>query len=158
MNNDFKESINIEKFAAYLDGNLSMDEAQKISQFAEHNSMLRELLNASTVIDDTIAKYTEIDLQLPSLIADSGFELPTIPSDDIVQLVDLSSESGIGFEDIMVAACADVADISFDAGEIGSGNDIAGDGTLTEGQIGNDSVHLNMDNDGIPFDLNMDGQ
>lgn len=151
------ESINIEKFAAYLDGNLPMDEAQKMSHFAEHNNMLRELLDASTAIDDTIAGYTETDLQLPSIIADSGFELPTIPSDDIVQLVDFSSELGIGLEDIMVAACADAADISFDASEIGSNNDIA-DGALTEAQIGNDSVHLNMENDETPLDLNMDGQ
>lgn len=158
MNNDFMESINIEKFAAYLDGNLSMDEAQKISQFAEHDGMLRELLNASTLIDDTIAGYNETDLQLPPVIADLGFDLPTIPSDDISQLADLSSELDFGFENIMVAACADVADIGLDADDIVSDNDIVGDGALTEAQIDNDSVQLNMDNDGTSLDLNMDGQ
>lgn len=76
------ESINIEKFAAYIDGNLSMDEAQKMSQFAEHNSMLRKMLDASSIVDDTMVGYAETDLQLPMEFADPELELPDIDKVD----------------------------------------------------------------------------
>lgn len=100
----FKHSLpSIELFAAYLDGNLSHSEMRQFSQLAEHDSTLHRLLDASSVIDDTIENFTNIDLQLPSDLIGSDFELPTIPADGVSQLVTLSPEP---MDDMLVAAVA----------------------------------------------------
>lgn len=96
----------IEKFAAFLDGNLTPSEMQQFSNLAERDGALHQLLDASTTIDNTIAGFTDSDLQLPQEIIGSDFELPTIPSESISPLVTLSPEP---MDDILVAAaaCAD---------------------------------------------------
>ena len=76
----------IEKFAAYLDGNLSQSELQQFSQMAEHDDALQELLNASSIVDDTIAGFSDADLQLPTEIANSDFELPDTENIDYLSL------------------------------------------------------------------------
>ena len=65
MDKTFLSSISVEKFAAFLDGNLPQEDMDAISQLAEHDDSLHQLLNASSIIDNTIACYTEADLQLP---------------------------------------------------------------------------------------------
>lgn len=50
----FNHSLpSIEQFAAFLDGNLSQSEMQQFSHLAEHDSTLQQLLNESTVIENT---------------------------------------------------------------------------------------------------------
>lgn len=103
----FKHSLpSIEQFAAYLDGNLSQSEMQQISQLIEHDSVLNQLINASDAVDDTIADFTDADLQLPPEIIGSDFQLPTIPAEGISPLVTLSPDP---MDDMLVAAaaCAD---------------------------------------------------
>ena len=102
----FKHSLpSIEQFAAYLDGNLSQSEMQQLSQMVEHNNELHQLLDASKVVDNTIAGFTDTDLQLPPEIAGSSFEIPSIPADGISPLVTLTPEP---MDDMLVAAsCAD---------------------------------------------------
>lgn len=96
----------IEKFAAYLDGNLSQSELQQFSQMAEHDDALQELLNASSIVDDTIAGFSDADLQLPTEIAGSSFEIPTIPAEGLSQLVTLTPES----HELIVAAVSSAGD------------------------------------------------
>ena len=81
----------IEKFAAYLDGNLSQSEMLQFSQLAEHDSELHHLLDANDVVDDTIAGFTDVDLQLPKELTD--FDLPDVDN------VDFSSLAGDSFSD-----------------------------------------------------------
>lgn len=78
----------IEKFAAFLDGNLSQNEMQQFSQLADYDDALHELLDASSIVDETIAGFTDADLQLPPEIAGSDFELPEIEDSDKFSLVD----------------------------------------------------------------------
>lgn len=100
----FKHSLpSIEQFAAYLDGNLSQSEMQQFSQLAEHESALHQLLDANSVVDNTLASFTDSNLQLPPEIASPEFELPTIPLDGISPLVTLSPEP---MDDMLVAAVA----------------------------------------------------
>lgn len=82
----------IEKFAAYLDGNLSQSEMQQFSQFAEHDSELHHLLDANDVVDDTIAGFTDADLQLPNEIKGSDFDLPDVCNVDNVDILSLASD------------------------------------------------------------------
>ena len=85
----FKHSLpSIEQFAAYLDGNLSQSEMQQFSQMAEHDGVLHQLLDASSAVDDTIAGYTDADLQLPNEIVGSDFELPDVDNIDFLSLAD----------------------------------------------------------------------
>lgn len=81
----------IEQFAAYLDGNLSQSEMQQFSQMAEHDNELHQLLDASTVVDNTIAGFTDTDLQLPPEIVGLDFELPDIDNVDFFSLAGDSS-------------------------------------------------------------------
>ena len=133
----FKHSLpSIEQFAAFLDGNLSQSEMQQFSQMVEHNSELHQLLDASKVVDNTIAGFTDSDLQLPQDIISSDFELPTIPSDGISPLVTLSPEP---MDDILVAAAACADDISMISDvnpEVHS---------IIEGELQGESSHLMPD-------------
>lgn len=107
MDKTILSSISIEKFAAFLDGNLLQEEMDVISQLAEQENTLHQLLNASSVIDDTIASYTEADLQLPPEITGSSFEIPDIPNDDISMFVTLNPEPDVNiFGDVVAGACA----------------------------------------------------
>lgn len=74
----------IEKFAAFLDGNLTPSEMQQFSQMAEHNNVLHQLLDASDTVDDTIAGFTDADLQLPNEIIGSDFVLPDVDNVDFL--------------------------------------------------------------------------
>lgn len=90
----FKHSLpSIEQFAAFLDGNLSQSEMQEFSQLAEQNGALHQLLDASDAVDDTIAGFTDADLQLPNEIIGSDFDLPDVDN------VDFSSLAGDSFSD-----------------------------------------------------------
>ena len=85
----YKHSLpSIEKFAAYLDGNLPQDEMQQMSQLIENDMTLHQLLDASTAVDDTIAGFADMDLQLPQEISGSDFELPDVNNIDFFSLVD----------------------------------------------------------------------
>lgn len=80
--------ISIEQFAAYLDGNLPEAEMQQISKLAAHDENLGRLLEASSLVDDTLLSYEKQGLELPDEIASMEFELPDINNLDIFTLVD----------------------------------------------------------------------
>ena len=95
----------IEEFAAFLDGNLSQNEMQQFSEIAVDNDALRQLLDANSVINETLNNMTEADLQLPSDLAETDFDLPTILPGEVSALVALSPEP---VDDVLVAACSDI--------------------------------------------------
>lgn len=116
----FKHSLpSIEKFAAFLDGNLSQSEMQQFSQMLEHNNALHQLSDASTLVDNTLAGYSDSDLQLPPEIVGSDFALPTIPTEDISPLVTLTPEP---MDDTLVAAAANIVDNMQDIGNMQENN------------------------------------
>lgn len=78
----------IEQFAAYLDGNLSESEMKQMSELVERNPLLNQLFDANTIVDDTIARYTDADIQLPQEIANLDFELPGIEKNENLMAVD----------------------------------------------------------------------
>ena len=138
----FKHSLpSIEQFAAYLDGNLSQSEMQQISQLAEHDGALHQLLDVSSVVDNTLAGFTDSDLQLPPEIVGSDFELPTIPAEGITPLVTLTPEP---MDNMLVAAaaCAD-EDISMFS-EINPE-----DHSTIGGELHNEPSHLMPEDDGF---------
>lgn len=76
----------IEKFAAFLDGNLSHDEMKQFSQLAANNEVLREMLDANDVIDESIVSYNAKDLHLPDEFVGADFSLPDIDNVDFFSL------------------------------------------------------------------------
>ena len=140
----FKQSLpSIEQFAAFLDGNLSQSEMLQFSQFAEHDGALHQLLDASSVVDNTIAGFTDSDLQLPPEIVGSDFELPTIPAEGISPLVTLTPEP---MDDMLVAAaaCAD-EDISM----FSDNNLNLEEHSIMGDELHDDSSHLMPEGDGF---------
>lgn len=78
-----KQSLpSVEKFAAYLDGRLSPEEMQQFSQLAEHNATLRQLLEANSIIENTLSSLDENELQIPDEIINLDFDLPEIENVD----------------------------------------------------------------------------
>lgn len=68
----------VEKFAAFLDGNLSQDEMQQVLQQTEHDQVLHQILGASSVVDETLSGYSSDDLQLPEEIDSPDFRIPDV--------------------------------------------------------------------------------
>lgn len=134
----------IEEFAAFLDGNLSQSEMHHFSQFAEQDETLHQLLDANSVVDESLGGFTDAELQLPSDLVGVDFELPTIPSEEVSTLVSLSPEP---VDDMLVAACSD-DDVSMFS-EINQNDNT----TIGEG-MHDDSLLTTPDNDG--FDNNND--
>lgn len=81
----------IEKLAAFFDGNLPADEMQQITRLAANNDAIHDILDANTVIDDTMASYDRLDLKLPDEIGGRDFVLPDMDN------IDSFSENGDGF-------------------------------------------------------------
>lgn len=76
MDNHFNPSVSIEKFAAYLDGNLPEDEMQRISSLIENDNALKSILGVSEQIDASLEEYSSNGLQIPEDIINLDFELP----------------------------------------------------------------------------------
>lgn len=83
-----KQSLpSIEKIAAYLDGNLSQEEIQQLSNLAVTSEEFRHLLDANASVEETLANYHESDLLLPEEIANMDFELPNIGNIDVSNFI-----------------------------------------------------------------------
>lgn len=104
MDNNFFNNVSVEKFAAFLDGNLLPDEMQQMSSMVDNNEMMHDIYAASKLTDETLANYTDDDLALPEEIKSADLEIPLIFSDF------QSIEPYENFEVAACAACADVAD------------------------------------------------
>lgn len=98
--------VSIEEFAAYMDGNLTDDEMQRVSTVIEHDYTMQAVLDSMEQSELTLADYGQEDMQLPKEIADDEFEVPE---------TDNHFAGGGGFFNpfAAVAACA-AAPIAFD--------------------------------------------
>ena len=134
----------IEEFAAFLDGNLSQSEMHQFSRFAEQDETLHQLLDANSVVDESLNGFADAELQLPSDLVGVDFELPTIPSEEVSTLVSLSPEP---VDDMFVTACSD--------NDVSMFSEINQDDNTTIGEgMHDDSLLATPDNDG--FDNNND--
>ncbi len=82
MDKHFNPSISIEKFAAFLDGNLPQDEMQNISSNIEHDEDLKAILDTSNMIDTTLENIPD-DVQIPDEIANLEFDLPNLTDNSV---------------------------------------------------------------------------
>lgn len=68
--------LSIEEFAAYMDGNLSDDEMQRIGSVIENDETMQGVMDSMEQSELTLAEYGQEDMQLPEEIADGEFDLP----------------------------------------------------------------------------------
>ena len=68
--------VSIEEFAAYLDGNLSDDEMQRVSSVIDNDEMMQGVMDSMEQSELTLAEYGQEDMQLPEKIADGEFDVP----------------------------------------------------------------------------------
>lgn len=68
--------VSIEEFAAYVDGNLSDDEMQRVSSVIDNDEMMQGVMDSMEQSELTLAEYGQEDMQLPEEIADGEFEVP----------------------------------------------------------------------------------
>ena len=69
-------SISIEKFAAYLDGNLSIEETQDVAGLIMNDSALSELLAVNTAVDNQMQQMESGGYALPDDLANIEFDYP----------------------------------------------------------------------------------
>lgn len=103
MDSQFISPISIEKFAAYLDGNLSEAEMHSISLLIDGNEDLQEIIDTNDSIEDTY-DYNDFvgEADIPNEIERMDFEIPNL---DTVNTPFDSNEVYSWEADI--AACAD---------------------------------------------------
>lgn len=70
--------VSIEEFAAYLDGNLSDKEMERISSVVENDEVMQDVMDEMELSELTLAEYGQEDLQLPEEIAHEKFYVPEI--------------------------------------------------------------------------------
>ena len=68
--------VSIEEFAAYMDGNLSDEEMQRISSVIEYDDTMQGVMDSMEQSELTLAEYGQEDMQLPEEIADGEFDVP----------------------------------------------------------------------------------
>jgi|GEM_PF-5243976 len=91
MDKHFSPNISIEKMAAFLDGNLSGVEMQNVSDLIGGDDALKNIIDANSIVDDSLSVYSSGESLLPQEIQSLDFDVPTIDGQPH-QLVTLSSD------------------------------------------------------------------
>lgn len=96
MHKDFVPPVSIEEFAAYLDGNLSDDEMQRVSSVIENDGAMQNIADNNQSIEDTLSHFESSEFTLPDELTSLDFEIPQF---------DDSMNFDNAWEDLEVAAC-----------------------------------------------------
>lgn len=78
MDKLFNSGISIEEMAAFLDGNLSASDMQKMSSLIEKDDSLKEIVELSDQIDDNLINESSDTFDIPFDILSTEFQLPEI--------------------------------------------------------------------------------
>lgn len=93
MTNLFDTGVSIEKMAAYLDGNVYSEEAQKISSLISSNDDLKQFVESNDAIDEGIEEFYSLGGEMPEEISNLDFDLPDVSvGDEISEASDILSE------------------------------------------------------------------
>lgn len=81
MHKDFVPTVSIEEFAAYLDGNLSEEEMNKITSVINIEDNLQAIMSNCHTIDNAMASYERFEQIIPKDILSDDFEIPDFNND-----------------------------------------------------------------------------
>ena len=73
-------SVSIEEFAAYLDGNLSDDEMQRVESMIEEDETMQDIVSQNGHIEELQMLYNTEENTLPIELDGLGFDIPNIES------------------------------------------------------------------------------
>lgn len=99
-------NLSIEKFAAFLDGNLPEDEMQAVASLIDANEDYSAMLDDVMTIDDSLDMLSDQDDLVPAELLEMDFDLPEIAVSD-ADSVSLFMMPEDGGDDVH---CLDVAD------------------------------------------------
>ena len=91
--------VSIEEFAAYLDGNLSDDEMQRVSAEIENDEAMQDIAVNNLSIEDALSHCESSEFTLPDELTSLDFEIPQFDDSN-------SMNFDNAWEDLEVAACA----------------------------------------------------
>lgn len=148
MDNFFMPPVSIEKFAAYLDGNLSDDEMNRIDVLVSTNPDMEKLVAVSDEVDEDIQVYMQDEFAYEAdwtALEDTDFDIPNLESD-------LSTHIGTdtpNYKEVACAACAaDAAHAADGITDIDETNQLNGDDDeIGEDEFGNDEFMTHQDDD-----------
>lgn len=87
--------VSIEEFSAYMDGNLSDDEMQRISSVIEYDDTMQGVMDSMEQSELTLAEYGQEDMQLPEELCREMFHMPIIKKDGPNYIENLESFSRV---------------------------------------------------------------
>lgn len=99
MHKDFVPPVSIEEFAAYLDGNLSDDEMQRLSSVIENDEAMQDIAVNNLSIEDALSHCESSEFILPDELSSLDFEIPQFDDSN-------SMDFDNTWEALEVAACA----------------------------------------------------
>ena len=70
--------VSIEEFAAYMDGNLSDDEMQRIGSVIENDEAMQDVMDSVEQSELTLAEYGQEDMRLPEELCEDMFSIPIV--------------------------------------------------------------------------------
>ena len=137
-------NISVEKYAAYLDGNLPDEEMRQIDAFIENDSDMKAFVEADHIIDEN-NDMDWIDDHLQPFDMLSAIELPNIDSDLAIEnnnnLLDVSDR----IEDEIESITNDNNRIDFPDGQYDMSDNLDNEGMIETDALSNQN----------PYDFNM---
>lgn len=96
MNTETLDNLSIERFAAFLDGNLNEEDMQDVAAAIDSSNEFSDILKETIQIDELVDLYENNLELLQNEVFDEEFELPIIPNfiheSNSVELSSVSSE------------------------------------------------------------------
>lgn len=124
MDNDMMLPISVEEFAAYLDGNLSEDEMNRIDALASTNPNMEELISVSDLVDEDCQAYQQdpfaLEAELTAL-EESDFDIPDIDANRFSLVID----NAFDIPDVASASDSETVTTELDIASSSCDNDIS---------------------------------
>lgn len=79
MNTEILDNLSIERFAAFLDGNLNEEDMQEVAAAIDSSNEFTDILSEVMQVDECVDLYTSQPDMLQSESLDIDFDLPVIP-------------------------------------------------------------------------------
>ena len=78
IDNNFDYPVSVEEFAAYLDGNLSEEDAERVYSIIEQNDTMQGVMNCIELSDNALEEQSAYETIIPDDILNSEFEIPDV--------------------------------------------------------------------------------
>ena len=101
IDNNFDYPVSVEEFAAYLDGNLSEEDAERVYSIIEQNDTMQGVMNCIELSDNALEEQSAYETIIPDDILNSEFEIPdvgfSIPlNNDYTDIILNSDDTSLG--------------------------------------------------------------